>query len=291
MLRLADLEQSKNAVLHSLGAASSQESYGHAIDEFIGWYCSEPRLAFNRMVVLRYRFFLEQQNLAPSTINVRLAAVRRLAYEASDTGLLSPDLAAGIRRVKGAKRLGARIGNWSTRPWINPEACSAIRCQAPSEANVIGRSWRCSSDGRPESIFSSWDDATCQVGGPEIDVHQQRGVKDLLSLEFNMAASSQPDVVAARKQERLVFLMTPWFDKVVAAIAVVPFIWLTYVRFRAFGFDLPRAVFAIHLLVFIATMITRYWGVLTFGVMSRGRPIAPHWATDSLAILSVALVT
>lgn len=102
MLRLADLEQSKNAVLHSLGAASSQESYGHAIDEFIGWYCSEPRLSFNRTVVLRYRFFLEQKSLAPSTINVRLAAVRRLAYEASDTGLLSPDLAAGIRRVRGA---------------------------------------------------------------------------------------------------------------------------------------------------------------------------------------------
>ncbi len=101
MLRLADLEQSKNAVLHSLGAACPQESYGHAIDEFIGWYCSESRLAFNRTVVLRYRFFLEEKNLAPSTINVRLA----------DTGLLSPDLAAGIRRVKGAKRLGARIGN------------------------------------------------------------------------------------------------------------------------------------------------------------------------------------
>jgi site-specific recombinase XerD len=65
-------------------------------------------------VVLRYRFFLEQKNLAASTINVRLAAVRRLAYEASDSGLLSPDLAAGIRRVKGAKRLGVRIGNWLT---------------------------------------------------------------------------------------------------------------------------------------------------------------------------------
>jgi site-specific recombinase XerD len=71
-------------------------------------------LSFNRTVVLRYRFFLEQKNLAPSTINVRLAAVRRLAYEASDTGLLSPELAAGIRRVKGAKRLGVRIGNWLT---------------------------------------------------------------------------------------------------------------------------------------------------------------------------------
>jgi site-specific recombinase XerD len=64
--------------------------------------------------VLRYRFFLEQKNLAPSTINVRLAAVRRLAYEAADTGLLSPELAAGIARVKGAKRLGVRIGNWLT---------------------------------------------------------------------------------------------------------------------------------------------------------------------------------
>src|SRR5450759_1821764 len=65
MLRLADLEQSKNAVLHSLGAPSSQESYGHAIDEFIGWYCSEPRLSFNRTVVLRYRFFLEQKKPRP----------------------------------------------------------------------------------------------------------------------------------------------------------------------------------------------------------------------------------
>ena len=62
----------------------------------------------------RYRIALEQRRYAPSTINLRLAAVRRLAYEASDCGLLSPDLAAGIRRVKGAKRLGVRVGNWLT---------------------------------------------------------------------------------------------------------------------------------------------------------------------------------
>jgi len=45
VLRLPDLEQSKNAVLNSLAAASSQDSYRHAIDELVGWYCSEPRLA------------------------------------------------------------------------------------------------------------------------------------------------------------------------------------------------------------------------------------------------------
>lgn len=45
---------------------------------------------------------------------MRLAAVRRLAYEAADTGLLSPQLAAGIRRVKGSMKLGIRLGNWLT---------------------------------------------------------------------------------------------------------------------------------------------------------------------------------
>ena len=47
-------------------------------------------------------------------INLRLAAVRRVAYEAADAGLLSPELAAGIRRVKGVRRLGVRLGNWLT---------------------------------------------------------------------------------------------------------------------------------------------------------------------------------
>ena len=112
VLKLPDLEQSKSAVLNSLTSPSSQRTYDHAIREFIEWYCSEPRLAFNKTVVTRYRISLEQQRYASTTINLRLAAVRRLAYEAADCGLLSADLAAGIRRVKGAKRLGIPVGNW-----------------------------------------------------------------------------------------------------------------------------------------------------------------------------------
>lgn len=114
VLKLPDLDYSKSAVLNSLPSLNSRRSYEHAIRDFIEWYCSEPRLAFNKTVVTRYRIALEQREYAPSTINLRLAAVRRLAYEASDCGLLSPDLAAGIRRVKGAKRLGVRVGNWLT---------------------------------------------------------------------------------------------------------------------------------------------------------------------------------
>jgi hypothetical protein len=104
VLKLPDLEQSKSAVLNSLPSVCSQRPYDDAIRQFIDWYCSEPRLAFNRIVVTRYRISLEQALYASSTINLRLAAVRRLAYEAVDAGLLSPNLAAGIRRVKGAKK-------------------------------------------------------------------------------------------------------------------------------------------------------------------------------------------
>jgi integrase len=114
ILALPDLEHAKTTVLNSLTSASGQRTYEHAIREFVGWYCSEPRLAFNRTVVLRYRIHLEQRHYAPATINLRLAAVRRIAYEAADAGLLSPELAAGIRRVKGLRRIGVRLGNWLT---------------------------------------------------------------------------------------------------------------------------------------------------------------------------------
>jgi hypothetical protein len=107
VLRLPDLEFAKTAVLNSLTSSDAQRGYRHAIDEFVDWYCSEPRLAFNRIVLLRYRTYLEARQLASGTINLRLGAVRRLAYEASDCGLLSADLAAGIRRVKGVKNLGS----------------------------------------------------------------------------------------------------------------------------------------------------------------------------------------
>ena len=126
-LRLPDLDQAKAAVLLSLRSPESQRGYRHAIDEFVSWYCSEPRLSFNKTVVTRYRGFLEDRHLASGTINVRLAAVRRLAYEAADAGLLSPELAAGIRRVKGAKKLGTRLGNWLTAP----EAQSLLTLPAP----------------------------------------------------------------------------------------------------------------------------------------------------------------
>jgi len=61
VLALPDLEHVKTAVLNTLTSASGQRTYEHSIREFVAWYCSEPRLAFNRTVVLRYRIHLEQR--------------------------------------------------------------------------------------------------------------------------------------------------------------------------------------------------------------------------------------
>src|SRR5258707_8730913 len=88
VLRLPDLDHAKNSVLNSLSSPNSRRNYRFAMEQFITWYCSEPRLALNRAVVLRFRLHLESLGLAAGTINQRLAAIRRLAYEAADSGPL-----------------------------------------------------------------------------------------------------------------------------------------------------------------------------------------------------------
>ena len=67
--------------------SASRRVYEYAIDQFIAWYCSEPRLAFNRVVVVRYRMHPESPGLAANTINQQLTAVR----EAADSGCARPD--------------------------------------------------------------------------------------------------------------------------------------------------------------------------------------------------------
>ena len=69
-LGLPDLDHSRAAVLDSLRSPESKRGYRHAIDEFIQWYCSEPRLSFNKIVVTRYRIFLENRGLAAGTIKM-----------------------------------------------------------------------------------------------------------------------------------------------------------------------------------------------------------------------------
>jgi site-specific recombinase XerD len=112
--RQPDLGRIKALVLDSVTSVHTRRAYDKALNDFLAWCLQSAPGEFTKATVQRYARRLEEQGLAASTINVRLTAVRRLAAEASDNGLIEPGLAAGISRVKGAKQQGTRTGNWLT---------------------------------------------------------------------------------------------------------------------------------------------------------------------------------
>jgi site-specific recombinase XerD len=101
-------------VLDGISSRHTRRAYSQALDEFLIWFRDDPGREFNKAAVQRYRAELEIKGLAPSSINVRLSAIRRLALEAADNGVMAPELAAGIARARGAKRGGVRLGHWLT---------------------------------------------------------------------------------------------------------------------------------------------------------------------------------
>lgn len=113
-------------VLNGVRSPHSRRAYARALDDFFDWYRRAPRGPFSKDVANAWRADLERRELSPSTINVRLAAIRKLAIEAADNGLLDSQLAAAIARVRGAPMAGERMGKWLTAP----EAVSLL--QAPS---------------------------------------------------------------------------------------------------------------------------------------------------------------
>lgn len=95
-------------------ATGSRRVYAMAVDDFIAW-AVERNLPLTKATVQKFRVHLEARGLAPATINVRLSAIRRLASQAADNGLLDHQNAAGVARAKGTKHSGVRTGNWLSR--------------------------------------------------------------------------------------------------------------------------------------------------------------------------------
>lgn len=102
----------KALVLDSVSSPITKRFYNLGLDEFIAWYTEEPRAGFTKALVSAWRVALEARGLGSVSINVRITAVRKLAVEAADNGLLAPELAAGIARIKGVRPQGVRTGNW-----------------------------------------------------------------------------------------------------------------------------------------------------------------------------------
>src|ERR1700690_397085 len=93
--RAADWQRLKALVLDSVSSPITRRVYNLGLDEFITWFGQEPRPAgFTKATVTAWRVALETRKLGPISINVRITAVRKLAVEAADNGLLAPELVA-----------------------------------------------------------------------------------------------------------------------------------------------------------------------------------------------------
>src|SRR6266849_5679216 len=110
--RAADWRRLKLLVLDSVSSPLTKRVYNLGLDEFFEWFGREARPGFTKATVSAWRVALEACGLGSVSINVRITAVRKVAVEAADNGLLAPELAAGIARIKGAKSKGVRVGNW-----------------------------------------------------------------------------------------------------------------------------------------------------------------------------------
>ena len=110
-----DFSQIKALVLNSVTSIHSRAAYNKALTDFLTWFMSGDPKQFNKATVQQWVSSLQAAGLAPATINLRVSVIRKLALEAADNGYMDPQIAQGILRARGVKRLGVRLGNWLTK--------------------------------------------------------------------------------------------------------------------------------------------------------------------------------
>src|SRR5271170_4544674 len=100
----------RQMVLDSVQSVHSKRNYAKALDDLFAYCASRP---LSRALLMEYRTSME--NLSPSTINVRLSAIRKLVGEARRNGMIGLEEAANLNDVPNVRQKGTRLGNWLTR--------------------------------------------------------------------------------------------------------------------------------------------------------------------------------
>jgi integrase len=97
-------------VLDSVQSIHSKRNYAKALDDLFAFCASRP---LSRALLMEYRTTME--HLSPSTINVRMSAIRKLVGEARRNGMIGREEADNLTDVPNARQKGTRLGNWLTR--------------------------------------------------------------------------------------------------------------------------------------------------------------------------------
>jgi integrase len=100
----------RQMVLDSVPSTHSKRNYAKALDDLFAFCASRP---LSRALLMEYRTTMD--HLSPSTINVRLSAIRKLVGEARRNGMIGLEEAANLSDVPNVQQKGTRLGNWLTR--------------------------------------------------------------------------------------------------------------------------------------------------------------------------------
>jgi integrase len=100
----------RQMVLDTVPSIHSKRNYAKALDNLFAFCASRP---LSRALLMEYRTTMD--HLSPSTINVRLSAIRKLVGEARRNEMISLEEAANLTDVPNVRQKGARLGNWLTR--------------------------------------------------------------------------------------------------------------------------------------------------------------------------------
>ena len=119
----------KHLVHNAVRSPYTQQAYEYALEQFFDWAGGR---GISRESVQGYVTWLGEMNFSPSTINQRLAAVRKLATEAERCGYVDSATAQSIVTVAGVKQKGRRLGRWLA--WEE----ARILLQAPNPHSIRG---------------------------------------------------------------------------------------------------------------------------------------------------------
>lgn len=101
-------------VLDGVSSEHTRRAYKRALDNFLSWHAEQGRPGLSKALIQRYKAHLGEAGMGAPAINQRLSAIRKLATEASDNGLIPEQIANGISRVAGVRHEGQSVGNWLT---------------------------------------------------------------------------------------------------------------------------------------------------------------------------------
>jgi integrase len=100
----------REMVVDAVQSPHSKRNYAKALDDLFQFCASRP---LSRSLLMEWRAAME--SLSPSTINVRLSAVRKMVDEARRASIIEQEEAGSLTDVPNISQKGTRLGNWLTR--------------------------------------------------------------------------------------------------------------------------------------------------------------------------------